>query len=441
MLKMKIEELIKNPGLLSIDTRAMKKGEVFVAIKGKNFDGHDFVKDAFRKGAKAAVVSGTPDISAADKNRLIRVKDTVKALGDIAAAYRSGFNIPVVAVTGSNGKTTVKDMIAHVLSSRYSVLKNDTSKNNLIGLPLTLFNLKKGHEVAVLEMGMNRLGEIGRLGRIAKSHIGVITNIGPSHLQFLGTLKNIFAAKTEFLKELGPGDAVVLNRDDAFLRNIKNIKCKKIYFGIEKKCHFQAKKLLYNGKHWSFSVNGKGKFALPLLGRHNVYNALAAIAVGRQFNIDFAAISKKISSYKHVSRMRLELKNVRGVEILDDSYNSNPLSMKCAINTLLEYKTGGKRIVIAGDMLELGKKARKMHEAIGDRIAASPIDVLITMGGLCRAAGKKAKKNSMKNIYHAKSHRDAADLLRQTARPGDVVLIKGSRGMEMEKIIEEFKKI
>ncbi|MBL7155603.1 MAG: UDP-N-acetylmuramoyl-tripeptide--D-alanyl-D-alanine ligase [Candidatus Omnitrophica bacterium] len=437
---MRIEEITGKPDLISIDTRTVKKGDVFFAIKGKKFDGHDFVKTAFKKGVRAAVVSKIPKNLASFKKRLIKVNNTIKALGGVAKAHRLKFKIPVIAVTGTNGKTTVKDMIGHVLSARYNVLKNETSKNNLIGLPLTLFKLQKKHDVVVLEMGMSHLGEIDRLSEIASPEIGVVTNIGPSHLKFLGTLKKVFTAKSELLGHLSKEGTAILNSDDIYLANIKGLKCKKIYFGIEKPCRFQAKDLVYSGNKWSFRIAEKHSFQLPILGRHNVYNALIAIAVARHFNIDFPTIERRISSYRHISPMRLEFKHVRGIEILDDSYNSNPLSMECAIDALLEYNADGKRIVVSGDMLELGKKAKAMHEAIGKTIASGPVDILITMGGLSKFINKGARLKGMAGLYHARSHRDAAGFLKKIAKPGDVVLVKGSRRTEMEKVIEYFKK-
>ena len=436
---MRIEEVLKNPGRISIDTRTMKKGGVFLAIKGARFDGHDFIGEAFKKGARAAIVRKVPKRAFKGGGSFIKVKDTIRAMGDIAKLHRLKFNIPVICVTGSNGKTTAKDMIAHILSSRYNVLKNGTSKNNLIGLPLTLFGLNKKHDVAVLEMGMNRLGEIDRLSDIANPTIGVIANIGPSHLKFLGKLRNVFIAKKELLKHLQKGNTAILNVDDLYLRNIKKLKAKKVHFGIEGSCKFRARDLRYSKNTWSFSLGSRERFRLPLPGRHNIYNALIAIAVARQFGINFSTIAKRLKSFKASCPMRLEFKNVRGVKILDDSYNSNPLSMECAVDTLSRYDAEGGKIIVSGDMLELGEKARTMHEGIGKMIARSHIDALITMGKLSRFMRKKAKEEGMEGLYQADSHHEAARLLRKIAKPGDVILVKGSRAMNMEKVIEEFK--
>ena len=436
---MPLNNIVNNIHSISIDTRSMRKGDTFIAIRGKRFDGHDFVAEAFRKGAKSAVVSKKPKIPRRLEGRLVRVKDTLRALGDIAKTHRAKFDIPVIAVTGTNGKTTAKDMIAHVLSARHKVLKNETSKNNLIGLSLTLLGLGRRHDVAVLEMGMNRPGEIDRLSEIAKPEIGVVTNVGLAHLEFLGTPENVFKAKTELLKWLPPNGMAVLNADDARLRNVKGLKSRKTYFGIEKKCDFRATKLSYVKNRWSFTVGGK-RFRCPLPGKHNIYNALVAIVIARGFGIDLSAVGKRINSFRQASPMRMDLRRYRDVCFLDDCYNSNPLSMECAVRTLAAYRTGGRKIVVSGDMLELGKSSGVMHETLGRQIASSGVNFLITMGKLSRFTETAAKHKGMRGVFHAESHRAAADFLKKIVKPKDVVLVKGSRGMEMEKVIEQFMK-
>lgn len=425
-------------GPISINSRTIKKGETFIAIKGAAFDGHDFVGEAFKRGASKAIISRGVRVASKYKNRLIKVKDTVEALGEIAKSHRARFKIPVIAITGSNGKTTAKDMAYAVLSAKYRVLKNETSKNNLIGLPLTLLKLRRKHQVAVVEMGMNRRGEIAKLSKIAKPQIGVITNIGPAHLEFLGKLKNVFAAKSELLRGLSAGDTAILNKDDRYLSHIKRLKCRRIYFGIEKDCAFRAKNLAHKGNRWFFSL-GRKRFELSPLGKHNIYNALVAIALARQFGVDFTTIGKRLKLFKKAPPMRLEFKNIRGLEILDDSYNSNPLSMERALDTLAGYDTKGRRIIVSGDMAELGKRAKVLHEEIGRKIANTPADFLITLGPLSKFTKNGASKNGMSGLYHAESHDDAADFLKKTAKRGDVVLVKGSRAMQMEKVVKGLK--
>jgi len=434
-----IEEIAQYPNLVSIDTRTIKKGGIFIAIEGRRFNGHDFVEEAFKRGASAAVVSKITQKFLPYTHRLTRVNNTLSALGAIARHHRKRFNIPVIAITGSNGKTTAKDTVSHVLSEEYRVLRNDTSKNNLIGLPLTLLRLNKSHKIAVLEMGMSASGEIEKLCRIAMPQIGVITNIGPSHLEFLGSLKNIFAAKSELLRMLPKGSTVYLNKDDRYLSKIKPAKYKRVFFGIDNTCAFQAEELAYKDNKWHFSVEGHA-FKLAAPGRHNIYNALISIAIARRFGLKFSAIEKRINSYRQNSSMRLEFRNIRGVKILNDAYNSNPLSMKCAVDTLTRYTGCGKKIVVSGDMLELGDKAKAMHESVGRLIALSGVDTLITLGSLSRHVGLAARKKGLKEVYHARSHKDAAGFLKKITRPDDMVLVKGSRSMQMERVIEEFKK-
>ncbi len=431
-----IKGLTEKACLISTDSRTIKKGEIFLAIKGRRFNGHDFLEKAFDKGAFSAVVSEGGE--SAPQGKIIKVKNTVKTLGDIARARRRKFNIPVVAVSGSTGKTTAKEMIAHVLSAKYNVLKSENSNNSFVGLPLTLIKLNKRHRVCVLEMGMNHAGEIDALCKIAKPDIGVITNIGPAHIGFLGSIRNICGAKKELLNNLPARGTAILNRDDAYLKGLRGFGCQRAYFGIDEKCDFRAVNPARGKNGWRFLV-GKEVFELGLPGRHNIYNALAAIAVGRQFKISLKLISRRIKSFRQKCPMRLELKKVRGIKIMDDSYNSNPSSMAAAIEALADCRTAGKKIIVSGDMLELGPRAKAMHEGLGRAIAKSPAEVLITLGALSKFTNRTAAQKGVKVLFHAATRGEAAGFLKKTAKPGDVVLVKGSREMRMEKIIEEFK--
>jgi len=425
-----------DPNRISTDSRTIEKGEIFVAIKGKKFDGHDFVDEVFKKGARWAVISNSRGIKS--RRGTIKVENTTKALGDIAKTHRRKFDIPVVAVTGSTGKTTAKEMIAHVLSAKYNVLKNEKSNNSFVGLPLTLAKLNKGHQVCVLEMGMNHAGEIDKLCKIAKPDIGVITNIGPAHIGLLGSMRRIFTAKAELLNNLPESGAAILNKDDVYLKGITRLRCRKVYFGFDKRCDFRADNPERKGDGWRFSV-GKESFELGLIGKHNIYNVLIAIAVAQQFNISLRLIGRMIKSFRQRCPMRLEFKNVRGVKIMNDSYNSNPSSMAGAIEALADYDTGGKRIIVSGDMFELGTRAKALHEGLGRAIAKSPAEVLITLGKLSKFTNRAAAQKGVCVLYHAASCGDAAGFLKKVAKPGDVVLVKGSREMRMEKVIEKFK--
>jgi len=417
----------------STDSRTITEGQIFVAIKGPHFDGHTYSKDAFRKGARGAVVSRAIDRSLAAKLAVIQVRDTLKAYGDIAAYHRSHFNIPVVAVTGSNGKTMVKEMIASILSAKYRVLKNAGTENNHVGVPRTILKLDASHEMIVLEMGMNHLGEIAALGRIARPDIAVITNIGPSHLEFLGSLRNIFKAKRELLRCLSNDGTAVLNGDDPFLATVRQKDIPIVTFGFSQGCHFRATKVSYSNTSVRFCVKRDHVFELRLPGRHSVYNALAAIAACSRFGLSLEAMRAALRGFTQPP-MRLAVTAIGGVTVINDSYNSNPLSMRCAIEVLRDYRSKGRKIVVAGDMAELGRRGKWFHRDIGSFIARSKIDFLLTMGELSREICLEAKRSGMDKdrVYHCRDHREVARVLRGVAKSGDVVLLKGSRSMKME---------
>lgn len=418
---------------ISIDSRTIKKGELFIAIKGKNFDGHDFIEDAVKKGASGVVSNRS--LPRVKKVPVIVTKDTVTALGDMAADHRRKFNIPVVGITGSNGKTTAKEIIASLLGAKFNVLKNKGTENNFIGLPLTLLKLKARHTAAVLEMGANHLGEIGRLSRILKPTIGLITNIGPSHLEYFGDLSSVFKAKSEMIEFLR-GYPLILNGDDIFLKRLKK-KTKAVTFGIDKINDFRATDITQKGSAVEFKLNEKICIKMSLAGRHNVYNALAGIAVASILGIGSRAIKNRLAAFKPLP-MRMRKYSFNGLYIIDDTYNSNPLSSKYAVEFLSEFRTKGKKIFVTGDMLELGKRAPYFHRRLGRLAAASPIDKLITVGKLSRETGLSAKKSGMKNnsIWMCPSIDKVAAVLDGLVEPGDVILVKGSRAMHMEKIIE-----
>ena len=433
------------PHRFSTDSRAIKQGCFFVALRGPNFDGNDFVAAAFRRGASGAIVSSLSTIRYplyADKV-IIKVNDTAKAYGAIARHHRRLFDIPVIAVTGSNGKTTTKDMIAHLLSGKFSVLKNDGTKNNHIGVPETLLKLKKSVDLAVLEIGMNHLGEIGYLSLLARPSIGVITNIGPSHLEHLRSLDNVFRAKKELLKRLPSNGLAVLNGDDEFLSRVVTRRLKLITFGLGPRNDISASRVRFDKGVWNFLVNGRYPFRLNLLGRHNIYNALSAIAVSAHFGLGFSYMAGRLSRFKESSGIRLVVKKISGIRFIDDSYNSNPLSLRCALETLLECETTGKRFLVTGDMFELGRMARSFHADIGAVVARSKIDYLFTIGRLSEGTRREAVRRGMQETHarRCSGPLEAANLLRRLAGPDDVVLVKGSRVMRMEKVIDEFKKI
>ena len=428
---------------ISTDSRTIEKGELFIALEGDNFNGHEFVTDSVQRGAvgvvvKAGVFSYKPVLSMGYPVFLIEVNDTLKALGDIAYFYRKRFNIPVAGVTGSNGKTTTKDMIAHILSLSLRVLKNQGTLNNFIGMPLTLLKLADQHQACVLEMGANHLGEIARLSEIAVPDIGVITNIGPSHLEFLKDLETVSQAKTELFQNFKPDDTAIWNADDAMLSGLyQTHKCRKKTFGFSAGCDYQATHIEYLKAEgaWRFALNSNKLIKIKLLGRHNIYNALAAIAVSDTMGIDYESIFSGLSSFGSVS-MRMEILEAAGITIINDSYNSNPKSMESAIAVLSDFNASGRKILVSGDMLELGDMSDYYHHQLGLSVGNSNTDIFIAVGPRSREAAASAISSGMNKscVYLCDNSKQAGEALIKILRQYDVVLIKGSCAMKMENI-------
>jgi len=436
---------------VSIDSREIEPNNLFIAIKGEKFDGHDFVKQALDKGASCAVVSEDrlkdkeiPYLTSTSGKRAVLVKDTRTALQNIARWYRDKFNVKVVAITGTNGKTTTKEMIAEVLSKKYKVIRSAKSFNNQIGVPLTLLKITPETEVLVLELGMNQPGEIGILTRMVKPDFGLITNIGPAHLEFMGSLEKIAQAKFELLDNMDKGGNIILNADDVWLSKRAKTEKRTVYtFGLENKADFMAKNISQNGNgFFSFSVNNLIPINLGLLGRHNVYNALAAFSAGSILNVEKEEIKKALENYTPF-QLRMELSEVDGVKILNDSYNANPISMAMALETLKEMKTSGNKIAVLGDMLELGEKSFEYHKKIGEKVKECQIDYLFTLGKLSLGITQGAKERGFKseNIFPFKDKKSLLESLLEILKPGDIVLFKGSRKMGLEEIVEGLKKL
>lgn len=429
---------------VSIDSRTIKPNELFVAIKGERFDGHVFIEEASRRGAAAIVFSDRRYEKTALKHPraipILRVKNTVWALGALAYSYRTRFKIPVIAVTGSNGKTTTKEMLKATLSKRFSVLCNPGTQNNHIGVPLAIFKLQKKHRLAVIEIGASRAGEIDRLSWILQPSVGVITNIGPAHLEFLKNLQGVFKTKMELTRNLSRDAKLVINQDDRFLSSALNgPNLHRVTFGLNRSCDFYAEAIKQTEKEISFVLNGKHHIALKALGRHNVYNALASIAVAKSFGIGYNEIKDALAIFK-APPMRMQVFDVNNVRIISDCYNSNPDSLVSALEFLSEYSSKGKKIAVCGDMLELGERAHSLHFDIGKKLARRKIDFLITVGPLSKdiASGAHAAGMSKESIRTYSSASEAAKSLYELAQGNDVVLIKGSRAMQMENIIECF---
>ncbi|MDD2554963.1 MAG: UDP-N-acetylmuramoyl-tripeptide--D-alanyl-D-alanine ligase [Syntrophaceticus sp.] len=423
---------------VSIDSRAIEPGDLFFAFPGESVDGHDFLEQVFEHGAAAAVISHPVNFQ--NRAALIMVADPLTALQDLAYYYRRLYSIPVVAVTGSTGKTTTKDLIAGVLEQRFNVLKTSGNHNNEIGLPLTLLQLNHSHQVVVLEMAMRGPGQIAALCEISSPQAGVITNIGKTHLELLGSQEDIALAKGELLQALpSDGWAVLYAEDPWQVKLSEKVSGELIFYGYSDHCTVSASQVvLINLAGVEFNLStpaGRMLCFLPLPGAHNVTNALAAAAVGYRFGLTPQEIAAGLQSAS-LTEMRLEIKQGKdGVMIIDDSYNASPSSTLAALKLLAE--SGGQRTVAAlGDMYELGAETVDGHRQVGEQAAALQIDCLCTVGQLAEEIAIGAINAGMDSdsirIYREKT--TAVSFLRSYLQKGDVVLIKGSRGMKMEEI-------
>lgn len=419
---------------VSTDTRKIEKGSLFIAIKGPNFDGHDFIAEAVKKGAAGAVVS-RPTPPSADFV-IIEVKETVKALGSIARFHRSRFDIPVIALTGSNGKTTAKEMLSLILSVKYNVLKNEGTENNFIGVPQTLLKLNSSHDIAVVELGTNHFGEIAYLADIVQPNCGMIINIGPSHLESFGSVENVMKEKLDLLKRIGEDGSAVVNGDDDGLVNGAKKMCEEVLtFGFNEDCDFTAENIRESDCGINFALDDTYLVKLRMLGKHNVYNALAAIAAGSLYGIEVGAAAAALENFV-LPKLRMEYAACEGIEFIFDCYNSNPASLKSAIETLRDMEAGKRRVMIAGDMLELGASGEGLHREIGRFAAKAKIDIFVSVGPLSRYILEGAQEEGIggKSLLHFENSVEAAEALKDILRKGDLVLVKGSRGMKMEEI-------
>lgn len=429
----------------SIDSRTISPHQLFFAIRGPRFDGHDFVTQAIESGAAGAVVSkafaAKADISLASS--LIPVPDTTRALQDLALAVRRKWGKHVVAITGSAGKTTTKEFTAAVLARRFKVLKSPGNLNNYYGLPLALLSLEPSHEVAVLELAMSAAGEIARLARIAEPQLGVVINVAPVHLEFFDSVDAIARAKRELIESLVPPSTAILNHDDSRVRKFtKAFEGRTITFGFNAGATFRATNFASTRDHGSrFSVRGRKferEFTIPLAGRHNVMNALAAVAVGRVFDVEPGLIAQALAQ-PPVLHQRSEILTLPGdVTLLNDCYNSNPLAMEQMLETLAAWPKAARRIVVAGEMLELGKTSPDLHRAVGRKCAEHGVDWLLAVQGDARffVEGAVGTGTPKEQATFFSTPAEAAERTLELLQPGDVVLVKGSRGVHLEKVIE-----
>jgi UDP-N-acetylmuramoyl-tripeptide--D-alanyl-D-alanine ligase len=425
---------------ISIDSRTIQKGNVYVAIQGNRLNGHDFITAARRKGAVAVVVS--QKVACPDDLAVVLVKDTTRALGRIAAWHRRQFDIPVIAVTGSTGKTTTKEMIAAVLGKRYNVLKNIKTENNQFGVPLTLLRLNPLHEIAVLELGTNQPGDIRWLSQITWPTMVVFTNIGDSHLAGLKNRRGVFAEKIQLIKYLPPSGVVLFNNDDLFLSKLHkyNLRQKIVSFACDADAQYQARNIsVVHNRRIDFSV-GRHKLTVQSPAMHNVRNALAAISCGRYYKISYNDVRSALAGFQF-SSARQEISRVGKYWLIDDTYNANPLSLESAIRTLDAMRIKGRRVVVFGDMLELGVGSKALHQDAGRMIARSDTDIILTTGRHARYT-TQAALDTGKNIkaVHCEDLRGVHGWLKRVCTPGDAILVKGSRGMRLERTVAYVRK-
>jgi UDP-N-acetylmuramoyl-tripeptide--D-alanyl-D-alanine ligase len=421
----------------SIDSRTVRPGEVFFAVQGERFDGHDFVEQALEKGALAAVVRKDQIARYAVKTRLLAVEDTLTALQTLATAVRRLWGKPLVGVTGSAGKTTTKEAIAHVLASRWRVLKSEGNFNNHFGLPLMLLKLEPGHDVAVIEMGMSHAGEITALANIAQPEIGVVTNVAPVHLEYFGSVAEIARAKYELVASLPASGTAVLNADDEYVSQFgRDFKGKTVMYGLRVTADVRAENIEPRGTQGStfdLVVGGCREHALlPLVGAHNIYNALAAVAVGLQYGLTPSDAVRALVSLSP-SEKRGQVVQIGNITVLNDCYNSNPKALVSMVDTLAAMPAQ-RRIVVAGEMLELGPAGENMHRESGKHAAEKKIDMLLGVRGLAQAMVETAQQSGMRAEFVA-TPEQAGEWLAREARDGDVILLKASRGVKLEKAL------
>ena len=432
----------------SKDTRTIEPNDIYVGIKGENFDGNTLYEQAFEKGAKACLLQGIEisdeELKKYNDKVIIIVDDTIKALQKIASYKRDLYNIPVIAITGSVGKTSTKDIIASVVGEQYKVLKTQGNMNNHIGLPLTILGLKN-HEALVVEMGMSNLGEISVLSKIAKPNIAVITNVGTAHIGNLGSRENILKAKLEILDGLKEDGTLIINNDNDLLHNWneKNTNSiKVITYGIENKSKYNACDIKYfeNSSEFIIEIDSKlgEKIVVPIGGNHFVYNALSAAAVGEELKIPFNKIKEGIEKFE-LTKSRMELIKLKnGATLINDCYNANYDSMKAAIEYLSKV-TAKRKIAILGDMLELGEYSEELHRKVGEEVSKNNIDILVTVGEMGKVISNSVANKETK-IYCCESTNEVVKMMQELIESGDIILVKASNGMKFNTIIEGMKR-
>jgi UDP-N-acetylmuramoyl-tripeptide--D-alanyl-D-alanine ligase len=429
----------------SIDTRTLRPGALFFALVGPNHDAHRFVADAFARGAAAAVVHADPP--APPPGPLIRVQDTTRALQDLAAHVRRRLQARIVTVTGSAGKTTTRAMAERCAATLGPALGSPGNLNNLYGLPLALLALGPQHRSAVLEAGMSRPGELARLAEIADPDVGVLTNVGPAHVEYFGTLEKIAAAKEELFAGMRPGTTAVMNADDARVVAIAGRFARRggrlLTFGLERESDVSASQVRTDESGTSARVrheSASAELTLRFHGSHYLLNALAAIGTGLALGGSLAALCRALAKMEPLDQRGNLLSLPGRIRVLNDCYNSNPPALEHALRALLQIAPRGRRIVVAGDMLELGPLEAEAHRAAGERVARSGAELFFGVGPRMAAAVESARAAGMSGVRHFTDAEEAAAALEGEVRSGDTLLVKGSRGIHLEKVIQALER-
>ena len=432
---------------VSIDSRTVQAGELYVALRGDRFDGAEFAASAIHAGAGGVVVprGRGPGVDCGPAV-VIEVDDTLDALQALAHRVRRDSGTRVVAITGSAGKTTTKEVTAELLSAKYRVIRNRGNLNNHIGLPLSLIELRRRPEIAVVELGMNHAGEISRLVRVAEPDVRVWTNVGEAHLGFFGSIDDIAEAKAEILEEATTSMILVANADDERVAaRTSSFAGRVVTFGIERPADVRASAVVDRGIEGTSArvttVHGAFDLKTPLLGRGNLSNVLAATAVALQFDVPLEAIADRVTRLRPAAH-RGEVIRLPTITVIDDSYNANPTATRTALGVLASATSASRRVAVLGDMLELGDRAVALHEEVGRAVAAANVEVLVAIGGdPAEALAKSAVAAGLPRsaVHHFQTSEEAADAVAEIVRPGDVVLVKGSRSVHTDRVVERLK--
>jgi|YelNatPaOPRAMG01_1025707.scaffolds.fasta_scaffold00657_13 UDP-N-acetylmuramoyl-tripeptide--D-alanyl-D-alanine ligase len=422
-----------------LDSRKVEKGDLFICLKGERTDGHLYLDQAFQRGALAALVERVP-AHPSENWTLIQVESTFRALFDLASYWRSQFHPIVIGITGTVGKTTTKEMTAALLSKAFNLLKSEGNLNTELGVPLTLLKLRESHQLLVLEMGLQKPGDIRVLSQLTRPHIGIITEVGPAHLEYLGSVKNVAREKLCLVESLPKGGIVILNKDNPFLSQAKlPEKVKAYYFSLEQKADFSGRILEEKDEHTLLEVSTESSslvLALPFRGRAFLYDFLAAFAVAFLLGVPLSDI-KKTSEVLSLVKGRGTVKRLPNkFYVVDDTYNSNPTSLLASLNNFVSLAQG-RKIAVLGDMLELGKEARLWHRKVGESLPRD-LDLVLLLGELSQEIKRGAERSGFDSgrFYFFSSQEELLAFLQQNLREGDWVLVKGSRGMQMERIVE-----